>query len=260
MNTEIVAVVLAGGRDDPLARQAHVTSKGDVPFGGRRLVTWVFEALRNADAVGQVVCVGAVPPSMPAANPAGGGGDHVPAGHRLVDSLALGLGAALARRPAQILVVTADLPYLTSVAVDRFVQDAPEADLVYPIVERTRMEEAYPRQPRTYATLQEGSFTGGNAILLRPAIVPGLLPLLDRAYRARKNPLRLAALVGWDVLVRLVARRLSIGAAEQRISRLLGGEARAWVGADPALAADIDRLDHLTYPPPPAGALAGDSP
>lgn len=259
MATRNVAVVLAGGGDDPLARQAGVATKGEVPFADRTLARWVVDALAEAWSIDAIVSVGGPRRVFEGVETGVRELRRVPAGERLVDSCALGLGAALALAPERVMLLTADLPYLTGGAIDRFVREAPEADLVYPIVERERMEAAFPGQPRTYATLRDGAFTGGNAVLVRPRVVPGLLPLLHDAYRARKNPLRLASLVGWDVLLRLVARRLTIASAEARIGDLLGGEARVWRDADPALAADVDRPEHLSFPPPSAGALAGDT-
>ncbi|MCA9791718.1 MAG: hypothetical protein KC910_07980, partial [Candidatus Eremiobacteraeota bacterium] len=40
---------------------------------------------------------------------------------------------------------------------------------------------------------------------------------------ARKNPLKLASLLGWGTIASFLLRRLTITAAEQAVGRLLGG-------------------------------------
>lgn len=258
MATELAAVVLAGGPSDGLANRTGVDTKAHVRFGDRPLVAWVLGALAESTSVDAVVLV--VPDSSAAPLPVDSlqGAVRVPSGDRMVDSLALGLGAASTFEPKRIMLVSADLPWLTGAGVDAFIAEAPAADLVYPVVTRQVMEESFPGQKRTYAHLHEGAFTGGNLMLLRPGIVPNLLPLADRVYRARKNPLALASLIGWDLILPLLARTLSIEAAEQRISALLGGSARAHVSRDSALAADIDRPEHLSYAPPHEGTVVGE--
>lgn len=258
MATELAAVVLAGGKADRLTTQSNAATKASVRFGGRPLIAYVLAALLASSRVERIVCVGTT--KLPDMNPAGAVErlTHIGGGDRLVDSLALGLGAVACFEPSRVLVVSADLPWLTGASIDGFVAEAPPAALAYPVVARAAMEREFPAQQRTYAHLREGAFTGGNMILIDPDVVPKLLPLVDRAYRARKNPLALASLVGWDVALRLVFRRLAIPVAERRVSRLLGASARAVVTDDASIAADIDRLEHLSYTPPSEGVMAGD--
>lgn len=259
MATRVVAVVLAGGAAGRLAAYGPVESKALVPFGDAPLVAWVLRALTSSRVVERIVVVGpegvgrvarAIVPSERLA--------CVMAGDRLVDSLALGFGAASALAPGRVLVATADLPWLTGGQIDAFVRGAPDADLVYTAVERSAMERAFPRQERTYARVSGRELTGGNVLLVRPSVVPALLPIVDRAYRARKNPLALAALLGWDLAFRLLVRRLSVAAAERRVSRLLNAPARVVLDADPAIAADVDRPEHLAFRPPEEGPAVGE--
>lgn len=258
MATELAAVVLASGSTDRVATYAHAETKAAVRFGGRQLVAYVLAALLESDRVDRIVCVGRTGVLDDPVADATGRVTRIGGGERLVDSLALGLGAAACFEPDRILVVSADLPWLAAADVDAFVSGAPAVDLVYPVVAREAMERRFPAQRRTYARLREGEFTGGNMILIRPDIVPNLLPLIEDAYRARKNPFALASLIGWDLGIRLLLRNLPVAVAERRVSRLLNGTARALITDNAAIAADIDRPEHLSWPPPSEGAAAGD--
>ena len=238
----ITAVVLAGGEvGDRMAADAGVEAKALVPLAGKPMGAYVLEALRGCAAVGRIVYVGPVNVRLRGLYDV-----SVPAGRRLVDSLALGVGAALAQAPeARLLVLTADIPWVTSNGLAAFIDAVPDADLVYPAVTEAASSAQFPHQRRTYARLREGRLTGGNAVLMAPAAVPKLLPLIDAAFRARKNPLALAGLFGVDVLLALLLGRAGIGQLERRLERISGIRARALVTDDAALAADVDRPGHL---------------
>jgi len=263
----LIAIVLAGGGPgDRLAREVGAPSKALVPLGNRPLGEYVLAALRASGVVDRVVLVGDTNGHF-----AGLYDVNVPAGLRLVDSLALGLGAALAQPDAgdRVLVVTADVPWLTGAAVARFLRAASDltgpdgrpAQLVYPIVSEADALAAFPDQSRTYARLADGRFTGGNLVLVRRSAVPALLALIDRVFLNRKNPLALARTVGFGTLVRFVLGRARVSGLEQRVSALLGAGARALPTSDACVAADVDKPAHLpgtTLPEFPALALRRD--
>lgn len=255
--TATTAVVLAAsGADDPLVRQAGVPSKALFPLGDRPLVSYLLEALREAEGVGRIVYVG---PSAPSLEPL-----HdlvVPGGARLVDSLAAGLGHAAATGGRKLLLCASDIPWVTGPMIDRFLGRAPaDAALVYPVVPLAAAARDFPDQRRTYVRLVEGRVTGGNLMLLDASLVPRLMPLVDRVYRARKNPFALAAVVGWRTLIALILGRASLHGLEARVGQILGARATALVTDDAALAADVDELAHLpsTFSPDlSAGARGG---
>jgi molybdopterin-guanine dinucleotide biosynthesis protein A len=252
----VTAVVLAGGdASDRIAREAGVGAKALLPIGDRPMGAYVLGALRDCAAVRTIVYVGAASTRLTPSYDV-----RVEAGARFVDSLALGLGAAMAVTDgdprARFLLMGADVPWVTGAMLERFLlaadalqqaQAGPRSgvDLVYPVVPRDVAEAQFPHQRRTFVRLRDGSFTGGNVVLLRASVVPRLLPLIDRVHRARKNPAALAAIVGWDVLFSLLLGTASIDALERRVSRLLDAPARALVTRDAAIAADVDRPAHV---------------
>ncbi len=264
----LVAVVLAGGGpSDRLAREVGAPSKALVPLGNRALGEFVLAALRASAVVDKIVLVGDIHGHFEGLFDV-----NIPGGHRLVDSLALGLGAALAQPGAgeRVLVVTADVPWLTGEVVARFVAAASDllgpdglpAQLVYPIVNEADAKAQFPDQSRTYARLVDGRFTGGNLVLMRRGAVPALLALIDRVFSNRKNPLALAGTVGFGTLVRFVLGRAKISGLEDRVSTLLGVSARALPMSDACVAADVDKPAHLpgtTGPDFPAFSLRRDT-
>ncbi len=241
---QTVALILAGGNaSDALARASGVTTKALVPFRGRPMVAHVYDALAGSGSVTRTVMVGERDLSGVVQADA-----HVPGGATFAQSLALGLGAALALAPGRaILVATADIPWLEAGAVDRFVGEAHRAgaQLAYPIVPAAVVQAAFPSQERTFVTVRQGRFTGGNLLYLEPQLVTPLLVLIERLYRSRKNPFALASQVGPGTLFALLTRRASIPRLEEIASARIGGRARAVVSEDASLAADIDRPEQL---------------
>lgn len=244
-----MAVVLAGGdASDRLAAEAGVSAKALVPLGDQPLGAYVLGALRASGAVSRIVYVGPTDVSLEGLHDV-----QLGSGERLVDSLALGVGAALAQPGAKrLLVLSADIPWVTGEMIARFVADAealttPEGPpaLVYPVVTEAASKAQFPYQHRTYARLKDGSFTGGNLLLVDAALVPRLLPQLDRVFRARKNPFALASIFGTGVLLSLALGTASIARLERLVGGLVGAPVRALISDDAALAADVDSPAHL---------------
>jgi len=232
----ISAIVLAGG-EDALARQAGVVSKALVPFAGAPLVLRVLEVLAQCPAIAEVVYVGesdtALTPYIQ---------QHVPAGASLLASLQAGAAHA---EGDTLLAIAADLPWLEPVAIDALLTAAQNVAVTYPVVRQAVMEAAFPEQTRTYAKLQDGAITGGNAFVIRKDALETLLPFANRAHRHRKNPLFLAQLVGLPWVLRYAVGRLTLTALEARVADILKLPVHAYVSEYACLAADIDKPSHL---------------
>ncbi|GAA6755358.1 acylneuraminate cytidylyltransferase [Thermus sp. 2.9] len=226
------AIVLGGG-EEAWARKYGVRSKALVPYRGRPLAEWVLEALAQAGL--SALYVGENPGLTPSPRLT------LPDRGTLLDNLE----AALAHVEGRVLVATADIPHLTPEAVRFVLERAPEAALVYPIVPKEAVEARFPNTKRTYARLKEGTFTGGNLLLLDKALFFQALPLAKQVVALRKRPLALARLVGLDILLKLLLGRLSLAEVEARARRILGVEARALLTPYPEVGVDVDREEEL---------------
>jgi molybdopterin-guanine dinucleotide biosynthesis protein A len=237
---KVSAVVLAGGNDD-LSKETGVLSKALVPIQGKPMAYHILRALRQSDSVTFISYVGQGDSSFTSLTDA-----LLPAGETMAATLALGAGAALAKHPEQpLLILSADVPWLTPSAVDALVQKTPDVDLIYPIIPKEVSERQFPGQKRTYIKIAEGKFTGGNVIIISVKMLPKLLKVLDQLHAARKNPLALARLFGVDIIFKLLLSRVTIPELEQRAKKILGAELKAWISDDASLGADVDKASHL---------------
>ena len=248
MSDRIDAVVLAGGtRDDACAHVPDVPCKAFVPIGGVTLVARTIAALRRAPEIGRIV---AVAPERALARDdlaaaLAEADERRPSGDTMLASLRAGLAGFAPDAP--VLVTASDLPILDVAAIADFLATARarDADLTYACVERRTHEARYPEVPHTWARLREGTFCGGGCVVMRPRVLPALGALLGRLGAARKNPVRLAGIFGPSVLVRYVARSLSIAAAERRASELVGAPVAAGICAYPQIAVNVDRASDV---------------
>jgi molybdopterin-guanine dinucleotide biosynthesis protein A len=236
----IDAVVLGGGPADAVARLAPgAPNKCFVEIGGQTLIARVLAALREAPSMGRIVVV--APPAV-YGHPGVALADELRAdGKRITDSLRSGLKGFA--RDRDVLIVASDLPVLTGTATEDFIAGVRErnADVVYGCVEKHVHLARFPHVPHTWARLRDGTFCGGGIASIKPRAFDLLERFLEQLGAARKRPLRLASLFGWDVLVRFAFGRLSVAQAEARASHILGAPVRALVSPFAETAVNVDR-------------------
>jgi molybdopterin-guanine dinucleotide biosynthesis protein A len=238
------AIVLAGGpADDLSAKTPGAPNKAFVAIGGMALVERTLRGLKSSAAISRIIVVA---PERVHGHPALALADEVrPDGERIRDSLRSGLAGLPPN--TDVLVSTSDLPVLTAQSVDDYVMRAHEkdADLTYGCLEKRVHLAKYPDVPHTWAPLRDGTFCGTGFVTIRPRVWPSLERFIEQLGHARKNPLHLARLFGWDVLVRFAFRRLSIAAAEERASRIIGAKVRAVVSPYPEIGVNVDRVSDI---------------
>lgn len=239
--SEVACVVLAGASaDEALKARYNVNWRAEVPLAGKRMIDWVLSAIRESGSVGHVILV------------ADFGADAditLKPGASFLDNVMAGVEAA---GEAETLMVTAsDIPLATGEAFSFLVGEGlkKNADFVYPVINRIDCDAKYPRLRRTYHRVREGTFTGGNAVLVRRQYVLSSRERIEQLYQARKHPLKLASMIGFGTLIRAAAAKklwagaLSIPAIERAAERTMGGRLRALVCPWPELGEDLDKLE-----------------
>jgi GTP:adenosylcobinamide-phosphate guanylyltransferase len=231
------AVVLAGGDGavlDPACR-----FKGLLPIAGKPMVEWVLDALNSAETVREVAVV------VPTAENLGAWVDRtgklVVSNGSFVDNILAGVGAFRADR--QVLLVTGDIPALTSEAVDSFVRQsmATGAQATYPLIREADMLEQYPGSERTFVRLADGKVTGGNMMLVEPVLLDRNREIGGRIFATRKNPIAMARVIGVRFVVRLVLGKLTVAEVEAKLGELIGGTGAAIYTSEASIGADVDK-------------------
>lgn len=143
-----------------------------------------------------------------------------------------------------VLVLTGDNPLLTPEIVTWFVRGAlaeAEADVVFALVERSKVKATYPKMRRTYYNLKGEGFGGCNLYLLKTEKALAAATYWLNVEKNRKKALKLVASFGWRTLLGAIFRTLTLEKALARASVTLGAEVRALMVEDPRIAIDVDK-------------------
>ncbi|MGD8239425.1 MAG: NTP transferase domain-containing protein [Armatimonadota bacterium] len=238
------AILPAGGRIKwGFAARVGTKMKALIPFEGQTVLERALASVRETGRVRRVVVIG---PEEIAAHPAAQGADAVLADtgsaptniFRGLECLRTANGGSHADR---VLIMTTDLPFVTSEAVSGLLEACPrEADISLPVIGRAAFDGRFPGAPRRYARLLDGEWLIGGAALIEPTAIDSNHAHIKRAFAARKSVLALASLLGLRFLVRCIRRRLTVADIERRCEEILRCTGRAVRGCAPELAYDID--------------------
>lgn len=239
------AIILAGRKNEGKLREAApgVEWEALIPIGSRSMVAYVVNAVK--EGIDGAVCV-VGPESIAAECP---GALVARPGNSLTENVLIGLNALeqSGRRPQELLLCTSDVPMLTPEAVRDFVQRCHRfpADFHYSIVSKSDAEAQYPGVKRTYVRTRDGTFTGGNMLLVKPEVVTKCVRQAEDFIKYRKSPLKLARLIGFTIVLRLLFNGLRVPDLEKRVSELLGVTGRAVQTPYAAIGVDVDKLSDL---------------
>jgi GTP:adenosylcobinamide-phosphate guanylyltransferase len=242
--TKLDAVVLAGADNHgSLAACTDTPYEAMIDIQGRPMVEYVVDALRNSEHVGRIAVIG--PEHVLGPILEGKVYRVAQSGQSIVETMLIGI--EVLQPSKNVLVVTADIPLITTEAIDDFVGNCEKvrADIYYPVCRKEENEKKYPGMHRTYATLREGTFTGGNIFVLNPAMVIKWRREIERAVAVRKSVIGMARLLGFRLMVKFLLGSLSLREAEDRVARVLGCPVAAVESTFPEIGVDVDKPSDL---------------
>lgn len=241
---QVDALVIAGGyNSDKLQKCSEVAKEALIPIGDKVMVEYVVEALEHTPGINKIAVVGPNELQNIFAHK-----DKLiiaEEGKSAIDSVINGL--ELLKPQGRLLILTADIPLINPTAISGFLEACQDTsvDIYYPIVPKEANEAKYPGIKRTYVTIKDGTYTGGNAFLVNPNIVHKCAEKGKRLVKLRKSPLALSSLIGWRFILKLVTRRLTLQEAEEKFSNLLGVKGRAVISPYPEIGIDVDKPSDL---------------
>lgn len=232
---KVDAIVLAGGtiNDPEFKAAAGVDCKSLLILNGKPMAHWVVQALESAESIRSVVVVG--PEEL---RNALDGATVLVEGCHEVENLTKGMDAM--PDAERILMVSGDMPLLSPKAIDDFVLNSPEADIVYPTIGRQEIMAQFPDRKWTFIRAKEGEFTGSSAVMFRPDAFQDHMDTLRKVFDSRRSVASLVQMWGIGFALKFALGQLSLKDAERRISEVLNVNGRAYVSPYPELAFDVD--------------------
>jgi GTP:adenosylcobinamide-phosphate guanylyltransferase len=244
------AILTAGGiplPEEPLydATQGH--PKAMVDMAGKPMVQWVLDALSDSSNIDNVVIVGLTDKSglkckkkMYFVSNQGKMVKNLQAGAQKVQEIN--------EKAEYVLIASSDIPAITGEMVDWVVKTALEekVDIVYNVIQREVMEKRFPGSKRTWTRLSDMEVCGGDLNAARISlIVNDDTAMWEKITNSRKNPLKQAALIGYDTAFLLLTGRLRLQDAETRVMKRMNITGRAMVCPYAEVGMDVDKPHQL---------------
>jgi len=248
MIEKINVLLLAGGKSKiSLRKFTGKENKALIEIGPHRkpMILYIIEALKKSKYTDKIIVAGSEKVQKLVK-------DLVyltfPDGQTIPNTLKSGI-LPLKKDPL-ILISTCDAPLITEKHIDYFIKECygrPGFDIYYPIIDKEVYQQYYPSSDlrRVYATLVEGTFTGGNILLINPRIIIDCADIINDFIYFRKHPLKIARILGARITAKYLRKYLSIQDLEKRVPELLGGYKGKAILSPPEIALDIDKPRHL---------------
>ena len=245
MNAYLAAGAVPGEKD-PLYPFTRGGPKALLEIAGRPMAQWVLDALDEVSEIERIGIVGlAQEDGLSSNKPI----TYIPdQGDMLLNALA---GLAWIREvddeAEYALFCSADIPAVTPEAIQWRLEAARERapyDLDYAVVKRQDMERRFPAANRSFVAFQDAEVCGADMNLLKVDMMVRE-DFWRRIVSARKSAWRQAALFGFDLLLLLLLRRLTLAEAEAKASERLDLIGHLQISPFPELAMDVDKPHQL---------------
>ncbi len=244
------AIVLAGGvpgPDSALYPDTKGKAKAMLEIGGKYMIQWVLDALDQADTIDNIVIVGCEDRQTEI---------HSkkiitfkPSTEDIILNFQRGADAVLEHDPGakSVAVVSSDIPLITVEGINWIINSslASNEDLYYAVVEQRQMEKRFPDSSRSYVKLQDMNVCGGDLSVINLDLYKSREDFWRKIFEARKSYLHQARLIGFDILILLLLRRLTFNATVERVTRRLDITGKGLICPYPEIAMDIDKPHQL---------------
>ncbi|GAB4476783.1 MAG: hypothetical protein Kow0088_14950 [Anaerolineales bacterium] len=239
------AIITAGGipqEGEPLYPLSQGKEKALLPIAGKPMIQWVLDALENASQISRVVVVGSPLPdgiqtSKVQAVIANQG--------EMLANIFAGMKKVLELEPSahHVVLVSSDIPAVTGEMVDWLVQTTMQTDedIYYTVIERQVMETKYPLSRRSYTRLKDIEVCGGDMNVVRATLATENQEMWQKIIAARKNVFKQAALIGFDTLLLLLIRQITLDQAVRTVASRLKISGRAIICPYAEIGMDIDK-------------------
>jgi len=206
-------VILAGGENSSdLRKIAPYDNEALIIIGNYPMIYYVYKSLRSSPLVENIIVSGPAD-SLRSILPREDNLYFVNGGENAIDSFSQAIELLDKIGTTEyLLVAPTDIPLITSEAIEDFMHQCEkyDADFYYPVTSKKVNEEKFPGVARTYVRLREGVFTGGNLFIMRKAMIPKGLEFAKQMVENRKNPLKMARILGISLAWKLIWGRLAI--------------------------------------------------
>ncbi|MDD4363819.1 MAG: NTP transferase domain-containing protein [Atribacterota bacterium] len=234
------ALILAGGKDkNNIGSNNKFNNKALLLLNGVPMIEYIVDAICKSHKINNIVIVG---PQLELSHFLDGKVNKIlDSTDSIVNNLKIGLDYI---KSDKIFVSTADIPLISGTIIDNFIEKSEkyEAFLYYPFIRKETILEKYPDTVRSYASLKEGFFCGGNVIIFSKAIFEKNKNLLNEVYEKRKDVKKYINLLGMKFIIKYLCKTLTIEEIEKRAAEIVGFPVKGILIDNPEIMIDLDKL------------------
>lgn len=243
------AIIIAGGipaPDEPLYEYTKGSFKALIDLAGKPMIQWILEALSDSDSVERVVVVGISEEDCVNCTQ---DITYIPNQGDMVENVRAGVLEVIRLNPqaVKVLMVSSDIPTITPEMVDWLIDNTQQDDLdvYYNVITREVMEARFPTSKRSFTHLKGMDVCGGDMNVMATRMVTSNDELWDKLVAARKSPLKQASLIGFDTLLLLLFRAVTLERAVELVTKRLNITGRAIVCPYAEIGMDVDKPHQL---------------
>lgn len=238
------ALILAGSKEKgPLEISNNVENKALILLNNKTIINYIIEALNNSKKIEKIIVVG---PEKELSSYIGNKVEKIlNPGDNILDNIEKGLNYLNSQD--SILILTSDIPLITSDAIDEFIEicEKRKAMVAYPIIVKEKILVKYPETKRTYIKMKEGTVCGGNIVLLKPEVFFQNKKLIKGLVNDRKDVRKYVKILGFKFIIKFLLKILTFNDIERKISEIVGYNSIAVNVSHPEIMIDLDKISDL---------------
>jgi len=243
------AILTAGGiplPGEPLYEYTRGGSKAMLDLAGKPMIQWVLDALSRSPKINHIVVIGlAELGGITCPKPI----TFLPNQKDMLGNINTGLEALrrLQTGSEYALIAASDVPGVTTEMINWLVDNVQSSgvDLCYQVVTQQVMEEKFPTSRRTYTHVKDMTVCGGDINAIRVNVASNLTLMWEKLISARKNPLKQASILGFDILFGLLFRTATIDQLARMICKRLQVTGKVIESPHAEMGMDVDKPHQL---------------
>lgn len=241
--------ITAGGiplEDQHLYEYTKGGYKVMIDIEGKPMIQWVLDAISGSKNIRRVFVAG-----LPKDTPLHCKHPMVILENRgeLLDNIQAAAEEAMKMDPQinQALILSGDVPGITAPMIDWMVNEIKgwDLDIVYTVVEKSEIEKVFLGSKRTFTKLKDVEVCGGDILAFRPSLMLDKQAKWRKIIDARKSPVKQAAIIGFDTLLLLLTRQITLKQAEQKVTKRLNLTGKVMLAPYAEMGMDVDKSFQL---------------
>jgi hypothetical protein len=228
----------------------NIPSKSLIPIDGQKsMVQYVIDAINETKSIGKIVIMGSEAFELESQLPI----EFVNFEGTLFEKLYRASAYFVAQgNTSKVVMIPSDIPLIKGNMIEELISEFEKRDreegkgsFYFSIIKKEIMDRRFPNNGRSHAKFRNHKIVVGDIHFGSPSKFIENKDVFYQLLGVRKSKYRMAKIVGFITLFKLLLKRLTIGGAEKRFSKITKSQVRAIFTTNPEVAMDADTIDQF---------------